>query len=62
MNEWIKVKRGSKIELPEGTVVEVMFKNEKIVTATINGNWFVCNPKELEVEDLILGVSKYRIK
>lgn len=61
-NNWIKVnKRGKGEDYPDGTLVEVMFKNEKIVPAKIQGNWFVFNPKEIDANDFISGISQYRI-
>lgn len=60
--EWIKVTKKTKVELPYGTAVEIMYKNGSIADAKIEGNWFVVEPKNFDIDGYISGIDKYRIK
>ena len=60
-NMWVRVNNRTKIDLPFDTEVEVKYKNGKIVSARINGNWLVINPKDLGADELLCGIESYRI-
>ena len=60
-NDWIKTKRGANISLEYDTEVEVMFKNGNISKARVQGNWFVFSPKDIRIDDHILGIVAFRV-